>query len=39
MIFSSLQKISPRERAACLLDRASIAEVSKINNRIATVFE
>jgi hypothetical protein len=38
-IFSSLQQISPCERAACLLDQASIAKISKIDDRMAESFE
>ena len=38
-LLSSLQKISACERTTCLLDQASIAKVSKINRRIAKMFE
>ena len=38
-LLTSLQKISACERTTCLLDQASIAKVSKINDRIAKSFE
>jgi hypothetical protein len=39
MTFSFFQQIASSERAACLLDQPTIAEVSKINDRIAEARE
>src|SRR5271170_6381010 len=39
MIFSFFEKIPSGKRAACLLNQATVAEVTQIDDRIAAVLE